>query len=122
MNTNADRHLQTGRWAEQIAFAFLRKSGLKLLERNYRCAFGEIDLVMQDGEDVVFVEVRYRHSTRFGSAVASVDHHKQCKLRATADHYLQQHPRARNKPCRFDVLGVADHSGQPDFDWITNAF
>ncbi len=103
-------------------FTFLKQSGLKLLQKNYRCAFGEIDLVMQDGNDVVFVEVRYRKSNRFGGAAASVDQNKQRKLRATAEHYLQQHPRVRNKPCRFDVVAVTEHRDQPDFDWITNAF
>ncbi|MDH3695561.1 MAG: YraN family protein [Gammaproteobacteria bacterium] len=122
MDTATDRHLQTGRWAEKNAPAFLRRSGLKLLEKNYRCTFGEIDLIMQDGENLVFVEVCYRNSSRFGGALASVDYHKQRSGRATAEHYLQEHPRARNKPCRFDVLGVTEQSDQPDFDWITNAF
>jgi len=84
----------TGNRAEATACDYLQRQGLKLVERNYLCKRGEIDLIMRDGQDTVFVEVRYRRSDRFGSSAESVDWRKQAKLLATAEHYLQQHPKA----------------------------
>ena len=66
--------------AEQRAAAYLQLAGLKLVERNYRCRFGEIDLVLHEGSTVVFAEVRLRASARFGGAAASIDARKQAKL------------------------------------------
>lgn len=106
----------TGLAAEQLACQYLQAQGLKLLERNYRCRFGEIDLIMQDGRDLVFVEVRFRRSQRFGGAALSVDAAKQAKLLATAQHYLQSKAPKRN--ARMDVVAV--ESGNR-IDWIKNA-
>jgi putative endonuclease len=102
---------------ERLACAYLRDSGLRLLERNYRCRRGEIDLVMRDADTLVFVEVRFRASTRFGTPAETVDVHKQRRLAAAAAHYLQHHP--TSLPCRFDVIAV---SGTDRIDWIRNAF
>ena len=102
---------------EQVACQYLQRRGLRLLARNHRCRHGEIDLVMRDADTLVFVEVRYRRSQRFGSAAESVDAHKQRRLAAAAGHYLQSHPSPL--PCRFDVLAI----GADDcIDWIRNAF
>lgn len=106
----------TGAAAEQLACEYLQARGLRLLERNYRCRFGEIDLIMQDGADLVFVEVRYRRSHRFGGAALSVDAAKQAKLLATAQHYLQSKASKRN--ARVDVIAV--EAGNR-VDWIKNA-
>jgi putative endonuclease len=95
----------------------LQQHGLKLIARNYRCRFGEIDLLMQDGETLVFVEVRMRSSTDFGGAAASIDARKQAKLIRTAQHYLAT--LARVPPCRFDAV----LSGSSDnLEWVKNAF
>jgi putative endonuclease len=102
---------------ERLALAFLQNQGLRLIARNHRCRRGEIDLVMRDGDTLVFVEVRYRRSTRFGTPAETVDVHKQRRLEAAALHYLQQHP--TKLPCRFDVLAV---SGNNHIDWIRDAF
>lgn len=102
---------------ERQACAFLQGKGLRLLERNYRCRRGEIDLVMRDRDTLVFVEVRYRSSMRFGTPAETVDIHKQRKLAAAAAHYLQCRP--TNLPCRFDVIAV---SGTNHIDWIRSAF
>ncbi len=116
-------HNEAGRRAERDACKYLERRGLTLVERNYACACGEIDLIMRDRSTVVFVEVRYRRSRRYGSAAESVDWRKQGKLSATAARYLQEHPKAARQPCRFDVIAL---TGQGDetahIDWIADAF
>ena len=106
-----------GQDAESRAAAFLQARGLKLLTRNWRCRFGEIDLVMQDGATLVFVEVRLRSRSDFGGAAASVTPAKQKKLLAAARQYLATLPTL--PPCRFDVLAL---SGDGTPDWLRNAF
>lgn len=113
-------HNEAGRRAELAACRYLQQQGLTLVEGNYRCGSGEIDLVMRDGQTLVFVEVRYRRSVRFGSAAESVDGRKQGKLLAAAAHYLQTHPKAARRACRFDVVALAGQ--QTDIDWIRDAF
>lgn len=109
-----------GRQAEELACAYLVERGLRCVARNYRCARGEIDLIMQHGTTIVFVEVRYRRSSRYGSSAESVDGRKQARLIATAQHYLQA-SRA-TAPARFDVIAVALDHGRHAIEWIPNAF
>lgn len=114
--------IEQGREAEQLAAEFLQRQGLRPVARNYRCRSGEIDLIMQDREGLVFVEVRFRRHTRFGGAAASVDRNKQLKLLRAAQHYLLRQD-AFNRPCRFDVVAVMPgRDGAPEFEWIKNAF
>ncbi len=116
-------HNEAGRRAEQDACDYLERQGLRLVERNYRCARGEIDLIMQDRDALVFVEVRYRRSHRYGSGAESVDWRKQGKLLTTAAYYLLGHPKAARRPCRFDVITLTGQdNGRAHIDWITNAF
>lgn len=84
---------------------------------NVLCKRGELDLVMRDGDTLVFVEVRFRASARFGGAAASVDPRKQARLTAAAAYYLQRHP--INLPCRFDVIAI---DGTGAIQWIRHAF
>ena len=77
---------------------------------------------MQDGQATIFVEVRYRRSNRFGSSAESVDWRKQEKLLATAEHYLQQHPKAARGACRFDVVALTTENQLQKIDWIVDAF
>lgn len=111
-----------GEQAEAAACAYLQRHGLQLVERNYRCAHGEIDLIMREQQTLVFVEVRYRAGTNFGGAAASVDARKQAKLVAAALHYLQRHPDTRKQPCRFDVMALAPGVGEAAVEWIRSAF
>jgi len=111
----SDRGAQAERWA----LDFLQQQGLKAVEQNYRSRFGEIDLIMREGETLVFVEVRLRSRTDFGGAAASIDHHKQQRLIRTAQHYLASQP--RTPPCRFDVILMSDAQGR-DAQWLKNAF
>ena len=87
---------------EQRAGATLERAGLKPLARNYTTRHGELDLVMLDGDTVVFVEVRYRVRAGHGDAAASVTRAKQDKLIRTAQLWLAAHAQHANRPCRFD--------------------
>ncbi|MDO8350390.1 MAG: YraN family protein [Gallionella sp.] len=108
-----------GAQAERWAAEYLQQQGLKPVTQNYRSRFGEIDLIMQDGVTLVFIEVRQRSSTRFGGAAASIDHHKQQRLIRTAQHYLAN--LGRIPPCRFDVVLMDDADGL-NAEWLKNAF
>lgn len=113
-------HLQTGRQAEDQAKSFLEARGLRCLERNFRTRTGEIDLVMDDHGTLVFVEVRYRRTRRFGGALESVDHKKRGRLLATAQWYINAH--GSRAPARFDVLAVEpDDDGGSRFTWVKDA-
>lgn len=105
--------------AERCAEIFLLHQHLRLLERNYRCRFGEIDLIMRDGEVLVFVEVRLRTSLVFGGAAASITPVKQAKLLRTAQHYLAGFKAI--PPCRFDAVLLSNSKGGK-IEWIKNAF
>lgn len=97
----------TGQHNESLAEQFLLQQGLTLITRNYRCKAGEIDLVMQDGPHLVFVEVRFRTRRHYGSASESVTPHKQRKLIRAAETYLLDHFAGRQLPaCRFDVVAI----------------
>lgn len=112
----------SGDQAENAACNYLQSQGLQLIERNFLCKRGEIDLIMQQADTTVFIEVRYRRCTHFGSAAESVDWRKQEKLLATAEHYLQSHPKAAKGACRFDVVALTMQNQQHKIDWIVDAF
>jgi putative endonuclease len=111
-----------GEQFEQQACRYLQKQGLKLKERNADFRVGEIDLVMQDGGTLVFVEVRFRAQQGFGGAAASVDRRKQQKLIKAAQLYLLKHFANNPPPCRFDVVAMEDNQQGPSINWIKNAF
>lgn len=105
--------------AEQMAEQYLQQRGLVLVEKNYRCRFGEIDLVMTDLDTLVFVEVRMRSSDAFGGAAESITAPKRTKLLLAARHYLSG--LKREPKCRFDaVLITGRHDNR--IEWIKNAF
>jgi len=110
-------HLLRGETAEQQAYNFLIKQGLKPLRRNFRCKYGELDLIMTDQKSLVIVEVRFRKNDRYGSAAESVTAAKQSRIIATAQVYLSQHK--TDGPIRFDVVAL---SGDGALNWIKNAF
>jgi putative endonuclease len=115
---------QTGDAAEQVACTYLQNQGLKLLDQNYHGKFGELDLIMQDSDSIVFIEVRYRKKTSFGSPVESITYQKQQKLIKTALYYLQRHPKWQNAAARFDVVGITSQNDvvKDQIEWIQNAF
>lgn len=106
-----------GKKAEDIACSFLIKNGLTLITRNYHCRHGEIDLIMQDSDTLVFVEVRYRKSNAYGSAAETVNQAKQRKIIFSANHYLTTYP--TDCSLRFDVVALSPNQTP---QWINNAF
>jgi putative endonuclease len=116
--------MNKGAHYELEAARFLAAAGLNIVECNFRCKLGEIDLVCREGRTLVFVEVRYRGNSRFASAAASVTPHKQRRLLRTAQYYLQIRSLHDREPCRFDIL--AFDSTEPDrkdaIQWLKNAF
>lgn len=111
--------IKSGALAEQLAARYLQQQGLKLLQMNYSCRYGEIDLILQDGDTHVFAEVRLRSGSGFGGAAASIDARKQAKLVRTAQHYLSKLQRI--PPCRFDAI-VMQSVDISKIEWIKNAF
>jgi putative endonuclease len=107
----------SGPRAEALALAFLERQGLEHVESNWRCRFGEIDLVLRDGASIVFVEVRLRTRSDYGGAAESVDRRKRAKLVAAARLYLA---RAPDLPCRFDVV-LLKRLDPPEVEWIRDA-
>lgn len=103
-----------GQKGEDDALAHLLIHGLRLLERNFRCKSGEIDLIMQDGAGLVFVEVHQRASRSHGGAAASVTPAKQRRLVRAAEIYLMRYRQL--PPCRFDVVAI--DGGQ--LSWLRN--
>jgi len=118
---------EQGQYTENLACQYLEDKGLKLLQRNFHCRFGEIDLIMQHNDSLVFVEVRYRRNTDFGSGAESITASKQSKLIKTASAYLQQHAKLSKHPARFDVVSITgpietSNINNINIDWIENAF
>lgn len=110
-----------GAKAEEVARIYLEQQGLRLVAQNYRCRQGEIDLIMQDGATLAFIEVRYRKNTGFGSPAESVTPAKQRRIVTTAAHYLQSKSERKMPPCRFDMLAIVGKK-QQNIDWIKDAF
>ncbi|MCI0507690.1 MAG: YraN family protein [Gammaproteobacteria bacterium] len=127
---SADTAATLGQRAEDAALRFLQSRGMHLIERNYRCKLGEIDLIMQQNQELVFVEVRYRSGIRFGDGAESVNFRKQQKIIRCAEYFLQHHRQYTLIPCRIDVVSVtmqqksmgkkSVEQGQA-IDWIPNA-
>lgn len=116
------RHLESGRRAENTARRFLEHKGLRLLTSNYRCRYGELDLVMSDREFLVIVEVRYRRHTKFMDPVESVAWHKRDRMVQATLHFMQQRADHRDQPVRFDIVGVSGPLEHATVDWIRGAF
>ena len=114
--------LRKGLRFEQQARRYLEGHGLQLLESNFRCRFGEIDLIMRDADTVCFIEVRYRAQLDFGGAAASITTAKQRKIVKAALFYLSAHPALARHALRFDALLMQQGSGAIEYDWIRNAF
>ncbi len=110
-----------GKAGEDLAAKFLEQKGLKVLERNYRFERGEIDLIAEEGDELVFVEVKTRRSTKFGTPEDAVTEKKQEQVHTVADGYLFEHD-VNNRPCRFDVVAIEFKNGKTEIRHIQNAF
>lgn len=110
--TRGTRTAALGRWGEDLAVEHLAAAGMQVLDRNWRCAEGELDLVARDSDGtVVFVEVKTRAGTGFGAPAEAVGRVKQRKLRALASRWLAEHPTGR-AGLRFDVVGIVRQRGE----------
>ena len=112
---------QQGQQAEQIACDYLQAQGLTLVCRNFNCKVGEIDLIMQQQDMLIFVEVRYRRHQQFGSASASVTSAKQRKIIRAAQFFLMTRPQYAQFGARFDVIAI-DKTLFAPIQWIPAAF
>jgi putative endonuclease len=110
---------RAGDCAEAAAAQHLAGAGCQLIARNARYPEGEIDLIIREGELLVFVEVRFRSGRSFGGAPASVDRFKQKRIMRAAQRWLAQHHGERWPACRFDVVAV---DGDGTIEWIRDAF
>jgi putative endonuclease len=115
-----DTRKQTGQRGEDIAASFLTQRGYRLVARNWRCATGEIDLIMEQDTSLVFVEVRTRRGRKFGSAEESVTPAKQARLVELAQSYLQEVD-ALARSWRIDVIAIQLGRGMPQINHIENA-
>lgn len=118
-----------GQHAENACCEYLQQRGLKLLAKNYRGQRGEIDIVMQDKDALVFVEVRYRKNNFYGGALESITAEKQARVAATAEQYLQHETKIKNG--RIDVVAMSqklqnmpteNSNDEYTFEWIKDAF
>lgn len=108
-------------YGEQLAKKYLLAQGLTFIEANFRLRLGEIDLIMQDGAILVFVEVKYRSSDRYGSSLEQVTASKIRKIKLVASAYLQR--QYSEVACvRFDVVGISPKGAGHRFDWVKGAF
>lgn len=111
---------QTARAGEQIAAQYLSQKGCTVLHRNWRCAYGEVDIIAQEGDILLFVEVKARHNIEYTLPRESVDERKQARLRQCAELYLSLF--CPDAPCRFDVVEVWWQSGKAYVRWLREAF
>ncbi|MDI9570315.1 MAG: YraN family protein [Pseudomonadota bacterium] len=113
--------ISAGRRGEELAAAFLARAGYAILDRNWRCPLGELDIVARDGGTLVFVEVRTRRSARFGAPEESVGFSKRRKLSRLATFYIHRYG-LFDVPARFDVAAVHLLPSGPEVELIRDAF
>lgn len=115
-----------GKWGEALVGKWLTKHGYHLLATGFRCRMGEIDLIAQKKNVLVFVEVKLRKNDRFSAAMEQVTGKKQQRIKITAEYFLSQHPEYADCQCRFDVAEVYAPEGmetkQPKLNYIEQAF
>ena len=125
MNLTKNSHYSSskcGAEAEKLAGALLLSQGLNLIQRNFSCPHGEIDLIMDDGGIVVFVEVRSRKKYDYMTPAESIDSKKQKRIINTGLYFLQKNRAHAKKECRFDVIAMNTAYDPPKMEWIKNAF
>ena len=127
-------NLNLGQWAEQQALEFLQAQGFVLIVMNYHCRYGEIDLIVQKNQELIFVEVKARSATRYAQSYETISFSKQKKIMKSALCFLNTHPQFQHFYCRFDVICFDFFQQfakkiQQDFSkftydqqWIENAF
>ncbi len=117
----SDDRKKLGQAGEQLAADFLKQKGYSIIQRNFRCAAGEVDIIAKDKDYLVFVEVKTRRNHSYGSPLEAVDFRKQRQICRTALCYLQQHP-AADQDIRFDIIAITITAKKPLIEHITEAF
>lgn len=115
-------HLESGRDAERIARQYLEKRGLRFVTANYRCRYGELDLVMCDGQRLAIIEIRYRRDESFMAPAESIGPAKRWRISRASLHFIQHNLKYRNKPVRFDVVALSGPLDDSRIDWMPGAF
>ena len=115
-------HLYKGRLSEDFALQWLKAKGLSFICSNFRCRFGELDLIMRDKNCLAITEVRYRSNPGYGGALMSVTPAKQLRIARTTKYFLQKHNQYAQLGLRFDVLGLSGSTTSPVADWCRGAF
>ncbi len=115
------KRLLLGQKGEDIAVGFLERAGYKVLDRNFRCRNGEIDIIALDGKSIVFVEVKTRNKENFGPPKLAVNWRKQKQLVRVALTYLKQ-KRLMDRPARFDVVGIIIRGDKEEIELVKDAF
>ncbi|MCX8014420.1 MAG: YraN family protein [candidate division WOR-3 bacterium] len=110
-----------GQVGEELAVKYLKSIGLKILAQNYRCHLGEIDIIAQDKNTIVFVEVKTRKSNLIVQPFESVGYKKQMKIKSLAEYYLQEN-NILNYEARFDVLSIVKKNNETLIEYLPNAF
>jgi putative endonuclease len=116
--------VNNGAGFEALAAVHLEREGLEVVQKNFRCRAGEIDLICRDGDCLVFVEVRYRSNPGFASPLESITRAKQKRILRTAQVYLQRCGNANRTRCRFDVVAIRPCGGSrgDEIQWLRHAF
>lgn len=113
---------QVGQRAEETACEYLLSKGLQLVARNFRCKAGEIDIIMRDKQEIVFIEVRVRNHPYYADGFDSVDYFKQQKIIKAATYFLSGKNWLNKVNCRFDVISISYSQEKPTMDWLKDAF
>ena len=114
-------HLTTGKQGEKMAANYLKKNGYKIVEKNYHCKFGEIDIIALDGDILSFIEIKTRSTNEYVPPEFTVTKHKQSKIKRSAGHYLGRHG-IENRDCRFDIVAITMGKGKKDVILYKDAF
>ena len=113
---------EKGKKAENLAISYLVSKGFKIIEKNFRTSFGEIDIIARFKKTLIFAEVKTRHPSHLGLPQEAVDKRKQGQIAKTALHYLATHQLLK-KPARFDVLSIlVNPDGSKEVEWLKDAF
>jgi len=114
--------LRAGQRSEVIAREYLESQGLSYLASNVRYPFGELDLIMREQTNIIFVEVKYRRTKQYGGAIQSLSHKQAQRLQSAATAWLQHYDPKANLGCRFDLVAITGHLTATDCVWVKNIF
>ncbi len=112
---------ELGKWGEKLAIKYLKLKGYRIIEKNYSCKLGEIDIIAEKSNYLVFIEVKTRRSESFGLPQAAVDYRKQEKIKSVALYYIAYH-HDKELQVRFDVISIMIQNIKPQVEHFKGAF